>query len=215
MEEIDIYDANLTKIGKMERRKAHLDGHWHRTFHCWLYRGGAETAILFQLRSPNSTNFPDVLDVSAAGHLEAGESLEDGIREVQEELGIDASFDSLFFLGERVEVADEFHNGHHNREYQSVFMLRDDRNLSEYKPPVEEIWGLFWVPLESGMRLMAGQIGELEIEGIVYNPETKVFDPKKRTVTTADFLPRIQRYYLTAMVAAERLLDGKEFVGIS
>lgn len=215
MEEIDIYDANLTQIGKMERRKAHLDGHWHRTFHCWLYRGDPSPAILFQVRSPNSTSFPNALDVSAAGHLEAGESLEEGIREVQEELGVDASFDQLFYLGERVEVADEPSNGHHNREYQSVFMLRDDRDLSEYQPPIEEIWGLFWVPLESGMRLMTKKIDELEIDGITYDPDRRSFKGDRRTVTVEDFLPRIQRYYLTAMVAAERLLEGKEFVGIS
>ena len=211
--EIDIYNANLERIGRMDRREAHRQGHWHRSFHCWVFRG-TPPALLFQLRSPNSQNFPNALDVSAAGHLDAGESVNDGVRELHEELGVEVSIRQLIHLGERVEVKDE-DNGQKNREYQSVFAVRIDNDLSDYKPRVKEVWGLMWLPIQDGMKLMSGEIDNAAIEGIRYDPGVGEFVKERRIVNVSDFLPRLQRYYLAALISAERLLEGKQYVAIS
>src|SRR5690348_15694820 len=120
----------------MERVQAHLAGEWHKTFHCWVVSSAGGGRILFQLRSPSMQNFPNMLDVSAAGHLEAGETVEQGVREVTEELGITFSPPDLAFLGYRVEVADQA-NGQRNREYQAVYLLRVDKELTDFAPQVE------------------------------------------------------------------------------
>ena len=114
-DEIDIFNANLEKLGQMDRRQAHYEGQWHRTFHCWLYRASPAPQILLQMRAPRMKNFPEKLDVSAAGHLEVGEDPIDGLREIREELGIEVKQEALLYLGERVEVADQ-DNGQKNRE---------------------------------------------------------------------------------------------------
>ena len=43
--------------------------------------------------------FPNLLDKSCGGHLTAGEAVEDGVRELEEELGVVASFEDLIPCG--------------------------------------------------------------------------------------------------------------------
>jgi isopentenyldiphosphate isomerase len=211
---IDIFDANLQPLGKMERLEAHLKGYWHRTFHCWVVTSENRGRILFQHRSAEMANFPNTFDVSAAGHLEAGEDLKDGIREVSEELGILLSIERLNSLGYRVEVGDQS-NGQLNREYQAVYMLSLDIPLSEYHPQVEEVSGLFWLNISDGLQLFAGSLQAATMEGILYNKSSQQWETSSRVVTEKDFLPRIQKYYLTACIMAERLIENRFPLAIS
>lgn len=213
-DEIDIFDANLVQIGTMDRKAAHFEGQWHRTFHCWVVSASGGGRLLFQLRAPRMKNFPNMLDISAAGHLEAGESVNEGVREVQEELGIPVRDLPLHFAGERVEVADQA-NGQRNREYQSVFFLRSDLELSDYAPDPHEVWGLFWVGLDSGLDLFSGRVDRILIEGIEFDSHTGTFQKASRHVSTEAFLPRIQRYYMAALICAQRLIAGEHDIAIS
>jgi isopentenyldiphosphate isomerase len=211
---IDIYDANLNHKGVMERVQAHMAGEWHKTFHCWVVSSVGGGRILFQLRSPSKVNFPNMLDVSAAGHLEAGESVEEGVREVTEELGVTFAPHDLQFLGYRVEVADQS-NGQRNREYQAVYLLRVERELADFSPQVEEITGLVWLGLSDGLQLFTEETREATVEGIRYDTDSEQWREVRRVVTTDDFLPRIQRYYLTACIMGRRILDGELPLAIS
>jgi isopentenyldiphosphate isomerase len=213
-ESIDIYNANLDPAGSMDRGKAHMDGRWHRTFHCWVVNPADEPRILFQVRSDAMVNFPGMLDVSAAGHILAGESLSDGVREVREELGVAFDEGMLHALGDRVEVADQA-NGQKNREYQSVYLLLLHEELAAYEPQVEEIAGLVWLGIGDGLRLFAGDCPDAEVRGIKYDASAKAWRDTVRTVTSSDFLPRIQRYYLTAAIMADRLVKGQFPLAIS
>lgn len=211
---IDIYDANLRLVGKKDRKQAHYDGEWHRTFHCWVIadRRG-RPCVLFQMRSPRMRNFPGLLDVSAAGHLAAGESTEDGIREVMEELGIPVDRADVIYIGDRVEVADQ-DNGQRNREYQAVHLLRLHANRQTFKPDPHEIHGLYWMNLSEGLDFFAGRRRQIHLEGIALNADSE-YKESAIEVDIAAFLPRFQRYYLAALVASERLLEGKHDIAIS
>lgn len=212
---IDIFDANLRHLGKMERTEAHLKGEWHQTFHCWVVNLTVEGgAVLFQLRSSKMVNFPDLLDVSAAGHLGTGEKIEDGIREVTEELGIPVQMSQLYPLGYRIEVADQS-NGQRNREFQMVYLIRLDRALTDYKPDPEELAGLFWLSIDSGLELFGGRQTSAHVSGVLFDGDSKQWVSKNRLVTVSDFLPRIQRYYLTILIMADRLREGRMPLGIS
>lgn len=213
-EKIDIYDADLRHIGIMDRNEAHLKGHWHITYHCAVVTKREGGDILFQLRSEENINFPNLLDISAAGHLEAGEKVEHGIREVSEELGIPLSMGTLHSLGYRVEVADQV-NGQKNREYQAVYMLHLDIPLSEYKPQVEEVAGLFWLNIQRGINLFSGSRTTAKMHGIKYNKNFKKWESITRKVTVKDFIPRIQNYYLTLCIMAERLFENRFPLSIS
>lgn len=214
-EYIDIYDANLVHRGVMERIAAHKAGEWHRTFHCWVVSSGNGGQVLFQKRSDTMRNYPGLLDVSAAGHLEAGEPITAGIREVTEELGIEVNPAALYELGERVEVADQ-PNGQRNREYQSVFMLLNDASLDEYKPDSREVSSLLWLPITDGFRLLCSEVKSIRIAGRTFERSTgSSWEPTELEITRQSFLPRIQRYYLTSLIMAQRLLSGQLPVAIS
>ncbi len=70
------------------KSEVHRDGDWHRAAHVWIVT--PDGRVLLQRRSTRKENYPGQWDVSAAGHLSAGESaVEAAIREPQEEIGLE------------------------------------------------------------------------------------------------------------------------------
>jgi isopentenyldiphosphate isomerase len=96
MEFFDVVDLYGNPTGEtVERTYAHTHAIRHRTAHIWIVRrafGGVQ--ILLQKRSADKDSFPGKYDTSSAGHIAAGhEPLESAIRELSEELGIEARED--------------------------------------------------------------------------------------------------------------------------
>jgi isopentenyldiphosphate isomerase len=212
-EVIEIYNANMVRIGEMDRRQAHIEGRWHKTFHLWIVDRSNES-LLFQKRSPHVENFPSMLDITAAGHLEKDEDVQDGIREVEEELGIKLLFEDMHFLGYRVEVADQ-ENGQFNREYQAVYLIDTDLSLNEYKPDPDEVYGIIRAPIRDCLSLFSKKIPHAKANGLIYSESKRTWDLVNCTVELSDFIPRIQPYYLTISIMAERLLEKRFPLGIS
>ena len=129
---VDIYDENGTHIGTRERRATHRDGAWHRCFHCVIVarrRWGWELTL--QRRGVALDEYAGLIDVSVAGHLLAGEAVEEGSRrEIAEELGIDVSSDRIEPLGEYSLVIQK--GGMFSRERTDVVLLPDDRHPSDF-----------------------------------------------------------------------------------
>lgn len=99
-EVLTVFDDQRNPIGRAERGEVHRLGLWHETFHCWFISKEPEKVSLYlQLRSADKKDYPNLLDITAAGHLLESENVRDGIREVKEEIGFDISYDDLMFLG--------------------------------------------------------------------------------------------------------------------
>lgn len=104
-EQLNIFDSKGRLTGTASRADAHKKGLWHETFHCWFIEVKEHKIFIhFQLRSPDKKDFPNMLDITAAGHLTAEEGVEDGVREIKEELGISLSINDLIYAGK---IADE------------------------------------------------------------------------------------------------------------
>lgn len=97
MELFDLYDRCGKRLNKTaERSDVHSKGLWHRSVHVWIISSGK---VLLQKRSNNKESYPGMWDISAAGHISAGEdALSTAVREVKEELGVDIGKSDLKFL---------------------------------------------------------------------------------------------------------------------
>src|SRR3989344_1498741 len=101
MEYLDILDENGELTGQtVAYDVAHQKGILHKAVHVWLLNSKGE--LLIQKRSANKEAYPNQWEISASGHVSAGQtSLEAARRETKEELGLDLpdqAFQYLFTL---------------------------------------------------------------------------------------------------------------------
>ncbi len=99
---IDVIDEDGAPTGVQKTMtEIHDQGLLHRAVHIWIYNKDGQ--ILFQLRAMRKFNYPGLWDISAAGHVDAGEApMVAALREAYEELGLKISAKQLVKIGERV-----------------------------------------------------------------------------------------------------------------
>lgn len=146
-EYFDLLDENGNKIGKTKlRSEVHRDGDWHRGVHIWIINSNRE--ILLQRRCATKDSNPNMLDISSAGHLQAGDcSLGAAIRELKEELNLDVKKEELIFiktLKNNLKYTDTFINN----EFDDIYILRTDKKIKDMKFQKEEISEIMYVPYE-------------------------------------------------------------------
>ncbi len=204
---LDIYDENLTCLGVKDREAVHRDGDWHCTFHCWVIYRGADGLdyIVMQKRGPDKQLYLNLLDITAAGHLEAGETLADGVREVKEELGIEVNFDDLIPVGRRLGVVR--YNGLIDREFNEVFFLILDAPLSTYQIQEEEVSGLVKIAIDDGLALFARERETISGEAVGLGAPMI-------EMRLDDFIVSQDRYTYRALVLAKRCLNGEKHLVI-
>ena len=152
MELLDIVDENGMPTGTVvSREKAHAQGIRHRTSHVWLARKReGKLEILLQKRCQSKDSWPGCYDISSAGHIPAGvDFIPSALRELREELGVEATPEELIFCGNRHICADGNFHGQpfHDRQYSRVFALWRDQN--EFRLQKEEIDSVCWMELDA------------------------------------------------------------------
>jgi len=208
---VDVFDENYVMQGQCMKSIAHKYGLWVHSFHCWLFSPTKRT-VLFQLRAPNKKLFPDALDISAAGHLQSGEAVEDGVREIEEELGIDVDFEDLISLGIKHDLANL--PGIVNRQFCHVFLYSWDLEVADLKMDSEEVYGILEINIDDGLQLFSNKIKEASAHGIFYEEKTNEWKPVVKTVSLASFIPRVDNYYLKIMMLADLKIQGYPYLTI-
>jgi isopentenyldiphosphate isomerase len=203
-EKIDILDARGLMTGEVAwKSEAHRLGLWHRCFHCWF--ASPETSfggpyLFVQRRAAGKETWPDRLDVTVGGHLGAGEEgLEGGLREIEEELGLQVPDGDLIPLGTRkgeLEIPAGI-----DREFQEVFLLVGSLSPGDLRLQKEEVAAVVRLRLEDVEALCGGS--EVLAEEWAGGKITPV------PVRLADFVPGEDDYLLRAARAAGDVLDGK------
>ncbi|MEW9502073.1 NUDIX hydrolase [Jeotgalibacillus marinus] len=207
-EKINIFDEDNKQLGVATREEVHRIGHWHETFHCWfISTKNDKNYIHFQIRSDDKKDFPNLLDITAAGHILANETIADGIREVKEELGIDVSFGDLFSLGvikDRI-IQDDFID----KELGNVFLYRSENTLDdEYELQSEEVSGVVKAEFKSFYELCLGEKEEIKIEGFeITNAGEKILINK--SVSKKSFLPHEKTYFERVIKLIKEELERK------
>lgn len=204
---VDGVPTGLTK----PRFEVHRDGDWHRAVHVWV--AGRDEAdepfLMFQQRSLAKDTHPGRLDATVGGHYRAGERLEQAIREIEEEIGIEPDLSALRLLGVRV-CASELEAGTLDRELQDVFLLEDSRPLTAYRPHPVEVASLVRFRLADLLPVLSGEAAGLEGEVLRQGASEVLGVPFQ----AADFSTRIDRYFYRVAIAVANALRGDKYVAV-
>ena len=144
---IDIIDSDGEPLGTSALKSIiHEKGYYHNTAHIWFYTNNGE--ILLSQRSAKKIICPLMWDVSVAGHIDAGESVETGaIRETKEEINLTISEKDLHKVGV-FKCCQSYDNGINDNEFHHTFICELKVSLSELKPQEEEVEALKLVSID-------------------------------------------------------------------
>jgi isopentenyl-diphosphate delta-isomerase type 1 len=144
----DVLDKNGNKTGiQKTKEELHEQGLWHQAVHIWIFNSKGE--ILFQKRAKEKDNWPGLWDISAAGHVSAGETPEKAVvREMEEEIGIKVRISQLKKIEIRKHVKYVNKLNFHNREFDHVFLFRYDGDISKLKFKDKEVESVKFIPFK-------------------------------------------------------------------
>lgn len=150
---IDILNDDLTVSKTCLKSDAHKHGYLHASIHVWFYTDSGE--ILIQKRSSTKIAFPNLWDVSVAGHISTGENeITAALREVEEEIGLVISKDAILKIG-------SYHETHQHRpdfidnEIHLIYISKLYTPINELKIQKEEL---------SAIKLISIDIFKKELE---------------------------------------------------
>lgn len=200
-EKIDVLDVSGGPTGEVVwKSEAHRLGLWHRCFHCWVVGADEEGPyLLAQRRAAQKDTWPGYLDVTAAGHLRSGEEVMDGLRELEEELGLRAEPKDLIPLGTR-RIEQEIPEGR-DREFHEVFLLPDSTPPQELRLQKSEVDAVLRIPLDDAGKLGVGEAVSAE--------EWRYGQPSTIPVSLSDFVPNEDDYLARVVRAAREVLEGR------
>lgn len=136
----DVLDEKGNYTNKVEDRAiCHKDGLYHKAVALFIIN--SKSQVLLQRRSPNKRMWPNMWDITAGGHVDAGEfGYKAVIREAKEELGIDLCKNDLTFIGCSVSnnIKGDIKDNHFNEFYIANKDV-DETKLSLQKEEVAEV----------------------------------------------------------------------------
>jgi len=149
----DVLRPDGQASGERKARDAvHRVGDWHAAIHLWLVdqRG----AVLFQRRALTKDLAPGKVDIGVAGHLSAGETWREGMREAQEEVGLRVVPEEVSTLL-TIRSERSYPDGRRDFEIQRVFArILAEHERDQLRPNASELMGLYWLPLVAALALV-------------------------------------------------------------
>lgn len=206
MEKVDILlPPNFHKSGVTKtREQAISDGDWLGGFHLWLVRTKPELSLIFQRRSYHKPTFPNQLDVSSAGHYQAGETVKNGLREVKEELGKDYDFLKLTYLGRKMFVDFDLKK----RKLQTindVFITIDNSSLASFKLQKEEVSSLLIIKIADLEKVFQQKAYSFKARGINQKGQEIT-----QNIQKADFIQNWDSYQYKIAKLSKRFVKGEK-----
>ncbi|NOU98620.1 NUDIX hydrolase [Paenibacillus planticolens] len=207
-EKLKIFDKDRKQVGVATREEVHRVGHWHEAFHCWFFsRENKVDYIYLQLRSDMKKDYPNLLDITAAGHLLAHETVHDGIREIKEEIGIEVCFNELVLLGiiEYCIIKENFIDN----ELANVFLYETNNTFDDFTLQKEEVSGIVRVEFDDFYEFWLGNKEEVRIKGFEINKVGKKVLIDKN-VGKSEFVPHENSFYVSIVnLIREKLVNKR------
>jgi len=139
MELVDVLTRGGVATGIAKPKPdVHRDGDWHRAVHVWIVQ--PDGRVLVQKRALVKENNPGLWDVSAAGHISAGETqIDAAIRETREELGLEIAASELRHVATLREQSVLNGGTYIDNELHEIFLVRRDVDVSALRLQKEEV----------------------------------------------------------------------------
>lgn len=129
----DVVDRFNNVIGVKARSEVHRLRLRHRAVHIFVFRPDGH--MLIHLRTASKVEFPSVWTSSASGHVTSGEDADEcAVRELKEELGVDADLQFCFEVDACPDTCMEF---------TRLYRTESDAAV---RPDPEEIADVEWLP---------------------------------------------------------------------
>lgn len=123
MEKLNILDERGNIIGEEYRDVIHQKGLLHGEVHVWCLTPDNE--LIFQHRAKDKDTYPDLLDATAGGHVDLGETYEESaVKELLEETGLTATKDELIFLSTELHKSFDSVTKMTNHPRRNVYLLK-------------------------------------------------------------------------------------------
>lgn len=180
---VDILTENGSPLGEIKlKSEAHKKGLWHASAQIWLYTPQGE--ILIQQRASCKDTYPNLWDISVAGHLSAGDTpVFAAIREIKEEIGISISAEALQFL-KTIKRSKQPKPEMLDNEFNHLFICCFPIKLKKLQLQVEEVAAVQLISLKNFK------------EALNQNPK--------------NFVPHGKEYYQYIINCIETTLNAKE-----
>lgn len=206
MEKVDILlPPTFKKSGKTKTlQQAWKDEDWIATFNLWIIQNKPFPAIIYQVRSPKSSWAPNKLDVTAGGHYSAGEEINDGLREVKEELGKNYQASDLTYLGRKINLSPDTQD-RMRKNLVEVFFVLDHSPLGSYKLQKSEVYAICSCPIEELIKIHLRKGYKFTVEGI-NNDKEKIMIK----ITKDSFPYNWDNYHLKIALLANRFFKGEK-----
>ncbi len=143
MELIDILDENGIKTGNTSTiKELHKSGKWHKVVGIIIYDFNKK--LLMQQRALNEISDPGKWDISAAGHVNSGETEIEAVkRELSEEIGLNLKENQIeLFMSYKKEVNNKTVNKKH---LEDIYIAQiDAESINEFTIQNEEVEQVKW-----------------------------------------------------------------------
>ena len=165
-EYLDILDENGNKTNITKKRtEVHRDGDWHKAVHIWIINENGD--ILLQRRASNR-DYPNMLDISCAGHLSAGDDSTTGaLRELKEELSLEIDPHELKYIT-TLKRSPKDRDGFVDNEFDDLYLLRTNKKIEDLTYQKEEISEILFVPYKEFKKMVDNNQSDLVIYADVY-----------------------------------------------
>ncbi len=211
MEFLDIYTDKFKHVGTCEKKECHRKGYWHKVITVLAINPEKRT-VYFQRKRPKDGIITDtnaLLDFTVGGHIQAGETEAQSVREVKEELIEDVTLNDLVFLGIR-QTAATVSETYIANEFQYVYLFPCKKTLEDYNVNGEEIARLVEVDLQDALDLFYHDKSEIKAREKYLDGDKYIINEK--TINLKNFMECYQiidEFYKRVLIAAKRYCDGE------
>ena len=164
MEKLNYLDENGNKIGTVEREEGINTNLLLEAVQIWIINPDTNK-VLMQRRSYNKKHDPGMIDISASGIIQSGETPMQGlIREGKEELGKKAFEKLIGKINEIYKFQIDFtKEGRKGKYLTHEYLVYSKQPLGEYEKQDEEVEELFFMDYEEVKKLIKNKDKDIRI----------------------------------------------------